>query len=217
MKIITIKGLLIVALFISCTKEKDYFNENNLAPSIYVKKIGNTLYEKNIVDSMKASIGLVEYNIKIEDEHVDLTKVIFQSNFNTSVFTNINDSTFSYKSNIPGEHQLIIQVTDAYNLTENAIVNIIAFENMPPVAKLKYTIQGDELFLDASESYDSDEKFGGRIKKYLFNVSGDLYPDTTGKKTLSVDINQEITLKVRVYDNENAWDETQEIRLGSNK
>jgi hypothetical protein len=213
----TVKGLLMVALFISCNKEGDYFFENNKAPSVYVKKIGSMLYEKNITDSMKASFGIVEYNIKIDDEHADMVKVGFQSNFNISEFTTLNDSTFSYKSNVPGEHQLVICVTDAYNLSQNAIVNIIAFENIPPVAKLEYTMQGDEIFLDASGSYDGDEKFGGSIEKYLFYVCGDLYPDTTtGKKTFAVDINQEITLKVRVYDNENAWDETQEIKLGSN-
>jgi hypothetical protein len=213
---IWIKGLLLVTLLFSCSEQKDYFKENNLSPVISVKKSGSTVYMIEINDSMKASNGVATYLIKIEDETPDQAIKEFHSNFNTSNFDPLNDSIFEYHSNLPGEHQILVTLTDVYGAMATAKINLISFENISPVAMLSYTINGNEITLDASKSYDGDEKFGGGsgIVKYEFCFDGDWMTSSKSKITQGFDPKPGISIKVKVYDQENAWDE-KELTIGS--
>jgi len=209
------EGLSVLALALSCSQDTDYFYENNVAPSIYIHKEGKDYSDVNSIDSMKSSVGFIQYNYKIQDEHPKLVRVFFRSNYNTSEFSHENDSTFIYRSAICGEHQIVLCAQDVYERISRATTSIICFDNMPPVAVLKYKIQGNEILLDGSQSYDRDAKYGGRIKTYQFYLCGDTYRDTIdGKIALGVDINREISIGLKVYDNENAWDETQQVIIG---
>jgi len=215
MKRLIAAGFLILVLALSCMKETDYFYEGNNAPLIQIRSIGRAYGDTHREDSMKSSVGSLQYVYKIQDEHPKLVRVFFRSNYNTSEFSHENDSTFIYRSAICGEHQIVLCAQDVYERISRATTSIICFDNMPPVAVLKYKIQGNEILLDGSQSYDRDAKYGGKIKTYQFYLCGDTYLDTVdGKIALGVDINREVSIGLKVYDNENAWDETQQVIIG---
>ena len=214
---IGIKGLLLAVLLFSCNSENDYFKESNLPPVVTVKKHGGTDFIE-ISDSMKASNGTANYIIKVTDETPEYIVRVYSTNYNTSEFTDINDSLVQYHSNVPGEHQIAINVTDIYGEVATAKINLISFENIHPVAKLKYSINGNEITLDASESYDGDEKFGGGsgVVKYEFSFDGEWLPNPNNRSkiTQGFDPHPGIIVRVRVYDQENAWDEVT-LTIGS--
>jgi len=143
MKRLIAAGFLILVLALSCMKETDYFYEGNNAPLIQIRSIGRAYGDTHREDSMKSSVGSLQYVYKIQDEHPKLVRVFFRSNYNTSEFSHENDSTFIYRSNICGEHQLVVTAQDAYNNTVSTTANIICFDNLPPVAVIKYKIQGN--------------------------------------------------------------------------
>ena len=72
-----------------------------------------------------------------------------------------------------GEYRLSFSVSDTYSETEIKYVSIICFDNLPPIAILKFNAQGNLLKLDGSESYDPDAVYGGGIVQYIFTISNE--------------------------------------------
>jgi hypothetical protein len=87
-----------------------------------------------------------------------------------------NSTLVRYYPNLQGNTKTTFIVTNRIKESDSAFLNLVAFNNLPPVANLKVNFLGQadpyEYELDASGSYDVDANFGGQITQYDFIVNG---------------------------------------------
>ncbi|MEQ9218933.1 MAG: hypothetical protein RLO17_12875 [Cyclobacteriaceae bacterium] len=112
----------------------------------------------------------------------------------------------------PGTHILNFSIVDVFDQEASITLDLYAFENIVPVSRfeiVKPEVQHDplEYMIDASSSYDPDEKFGGGIISYEYSFLG-----KTVKLSMSVIgvIFPEpgtYDIGVRVKDNDGKWSE----------
>jgi hypothetical protein len=83
---------------------------------------------------------------------------------------------FDYYPENYGMHRLGLRAKDNFGLTSSVSVQITAFENLAPVAVVRWTKRGlrDKYHyeLRANESYDRDARFGGRVEEYEYKILG---------------------------------------------
>jgi len=113
-----------------------------------------------------------------------------------------------------GRSEVVFELTDKFGGESTAKLNLYAFENLAPHAMLKYSKIGEhEVELDASESYDTDHRYGGRIRSYHFAIDGIPFetPRPKVRHIFSQKGNHSATLKVK--DNNGAFSQTVEQRI----
>jgi hypothetical protein len=120
--------------------------------------------------------------------------------------------SLSYEPFEPGQHVLEFNVVDEFNLHETLSIELTAFNNIIPIARFSintpdHPVDPLERLIDASESYDQDQKFGGGVVAFEYSFLGKRV--LSEKDKISVifpsSYNYEITL--RVVDADGAWSE----------
>jgi hypothetical protein len=192
--------ILYVIFLISCNDLEDYYQSMNKAPVLDFTDIQNDLLE----DSIKIGNTLnVPYQIKDEEK--------LKISLELDTFCRVVDdgTNLEFTAAHKGIENVTAKVTDSYSLSDSKSIKLTVFDNLPPVAKFSYVItQLDNsyfLTLDASLSYDKDEKFGGAIVSYEFSINN--FTKEQSSPTLKYSINKGAvnTVKVRVKDNNNQW------------
>lgn len=116
---------------------------------------------------------------------------------------------------------ILFKATDDNGKVNKAVLDLNVFDNLKPTANLHIVVKPVErpaensrllsmsegeysCYLDASGSYDQDDRFGGKIVKYHFTINGkDLY---TSEGEIKFNISKGThTVTVSVQDNEGAW------------
>src|SRR5690606_17792682 len=113
-----------------------------------------------------------------------------------------------------GLSTITFELFDKFDAVSKAKLNLYVFDNLKPVAQLSYAKLNEyEVEIDVSSSYDRDQKYGGKIKSYHFNINGTSF--TTPQPKVRHVFPQKGTYIVTLFvtDNSNDISETTEIRI----
>lgn len=118
--------------------------------------------------------------------------------------------SLAYFTDVLTNHILNIKVGDSYGESDAVLINLSVFDNWLPITGLAYQVLGQlspyEVKIDASSSYDPDEKFGGDILEYEYTVDGSYVVNTDMKAINYIfPTNGAHIVKLRVMDNDSAW------------
>ena len=178
MKHFVILQILILVLFSACNTSEDYFAQFNQKPEITVKGIlDNDFYRKEI-DSIKINH---EYHLyyKINNEENEKLKAYVTCD---NIFTyKIDNEKITILSKKKETGKFKIYTKDSFGATDELTIKITCFVNLQPVPILEIEdIPGFkfEKKLNASQSYDTDNEYGGGISLYRFFVNGKEFEKT---------------------------------------
>ena len=220
MKKIKIICFFILVLITSCDKRKDFYEGQNIAPVIEMRKQGAPTFVTALNDSIKKMFPNYNLELKI----VDVETLTLNNSLTTSsdkFFVSNNIGLFTPDTTKLGIHGIVFTTTDKYNVTTNAMATFTVFDNIPPVALFTttHTAVYDPLQynIDASGSFDGDAKFGGQIVKYQFTINTS-YVVTTAFNNINYIFPStgNYTISVRVEDNNGVWSATKQIILNVN-
>lgn len=182
----------IYAIIIGCEENTTQFIEGlNEAPQINL--ISSASDSAVLVDSIKTLIDIKEelnfYEVRltVKDPNENLTGIAYfqlqgigtlLQEGDTIVDRNINlkedELVFEYYPERYGDHVFQLVASDAFGAQNAIIVELTAFENLPPVSILSVERNGAlgkyHFEFDGSESFDRDEKYGGELIEYEFSL-----------------------------------------------
>lgn len=116
---------------------------------------------------------------------------------------------FEYEPLDFGDHIFNIIVADRFNEEANVEIKLVVFENLSPVSIYNSSVIGElskyHYVIDASESFDRDEEYGGRIIVYEYTVEGRLFRIGNDIKYHIFPSAGAYPIRVRVQDNNGVW------------
>lgn len=224
-------NLFVVIILFSCGETKDFLEDLNEGPQINFN--GNTL-EPILKDSIKISpvVSQIKYKIalRVTDRNNNIAEVRYDQLLGTGtlrqddveiISNNITfrkDSAileFDYYPTVFGLHQFSITVKDDFGLSSKAILELTAFDNLPPRAHFTAGKLGQrsryEWKIDARESFDRDAKYGGAVKEYEYTVLGKIYTLLRSDIVIIFPQTGIYSVAVRVKDNDGKWSDKLEI------
>lgn len=193
---------MIALLAFACNGVEDMYEGINRAPviTIYTDKAEGI----EIADSVKVSgtVGFFEFHLglKIEDVNNNIKEVSInkadddkQMLFIQSdsilvdvrlVDHNTDKDSISLSVSVLdfGTHKIDFQIQDDFGRQSVGSLQLVAFENLPPVVESSYEISSvnpNSAQIDLSGSYDQDYQFGGEILIYTFLIEGNEITKTT--------------------------------------
>ena len=186
-------AILFVALCFSCEKREDIITLSNTQPTLQIKGGNswniNSRYSSSLTDSVKINRSYV-YSIKVTDNNETFKwsiNTLFNSRnsiFDRGIYKPFVSfyekegvtQMFKYKTDRQGDNFIKLTAEDYFNSKNDIEFRIVSFPNKQPVARLKVNkvTTGsimNEYILDGSDSFDRDQKYGGRVKKYYFEIT----------------------------------------------
>lgn len=198
-----------ILFFASCDDTSDYWNEINDTPLITLKKYNNGgSYSNNLYDSLKLDFG----NYEIQYNIVDSNKTVISYNYQQGLgIVSINEivKKITIETDSLGVHIINFNATDILNKQGSAILTLEVFNNLSPVCLFDVTNRANhEIFIDASESYDRDSKFGGEIQYYKY-IIGDFETNPIKLNSIYYQFTNagSYQVQVSVQDNNGIWSE----------
>jgi len=207
-----IVGFFGTLLFIfSCNNQKDPFESDNKKPEIKIANSDN-IYKSELTDSIKLGLNY-DLSYKIVDENI--IPVRYQADFGDSIV--IDKQKIVIKNYQEGLEKVYFITKDPYKFEDTATLNLYIFKNLGPVCN--YTVSRPaqyvsvfQISIDASESYDKDQRWGGKIVEYKYKIENNspviaslnkfnYIFATTGSKKITVS----------VKDNEGKWSDEKTI------
>ncbi len=183
---------------------------------------------QTLKDSLKtgqnAQVSSYNFQVKVKSNHPELIEIgtsydVTQGEVvslstieNTAKGANENIYQLEYVPVGIGKKELTIYAVDHFGSRSNIYLDLMVYENLKPVAVMQYkhigSIRPGHFEINAYGSYDQDEKYGGKITKYLFEINGKVIQ--TEKPMIEYIFQEpgqhELILKVR--DNDETWSET---------
>ena len=200
-------GLLIVNLLFSCFPPEDYFDKVNAVPAFTVLSGGDSLKSLTANHKLNASNPYFQFYYSLSDDQDDEIQLVSISK--SGVLENdVANKLIRYYPSEFGFHSFDVVVKDPYGMSDKVHINLDVFDNYKPVAIFDIKVSGNILKIDASNSYDQDSLYGGKIVSYKFTVNGN-----TWERVSSVfyhDILNDIdyyNINLVVKDNDNALSE----------
>ncbi len=175
-------------------------------------------------DSMKLTNSRGQYpvEISIQDRDNNLKSISFEilsgqgSLFQNGIATEeiqldkFENLSISYGPNRTGVHIISFHAEDAFDQSSSNNLELFVFGNFLPIAQfnlVKPEVQHDPLEhqIDASFSYDPDEKFGGGLLEYEFTFLGKIVE--LNKSQIGIIFPEPGTYDIglRVRDNDGEW------------
>lgn len=198
----------------------------NDAPSInfLVTEDGSTVLYDSIKVSLKTGQEFYDFEVSVYDVNENLSRVYYEKvsglgemykDGNLLPTNNIgfedNTIKFSYRPDNAGLHEIRLRVEDTFGQSNGATIQLVAFENLPPVANLRVQklAQKDEFEyrLRADESFDRDSKYGGQIALYEFTINDVIYEMVANEKKHIFPESDVYEIFLRVKDNDGVWSE----------
>lgn len=189
--------LLFISVLFGCDNRDEVINNLNSAPSLFFLTNGNKTI--SIQDSVKISLKSPKRSVSFEADFTDANNNLKSVTYsisqgggtmkqdNKALTGNSFDLSTGkiaaeYDPSQVGENRITIKATDAFNASSQIDLTVYAFSNLDPVASLSVNpvqvLSPYEYMLDASASYDRDQKYGGGIVKYDFYVNNALIDET---------------------------------------
>lgn len=218
-------------LSVSCGETRNFLEDLNESPQI---NFGGNHPDPILKDSIKlsalASQRKYPIALRITDRNNNIAEVRYDQLVGSGMLiqddieiisnnvTFRKDSAllqFDYYPEHLGLHQFSITVKDNFGLSSKAILELTAFENLLPAAHFTARKLGQrsryEWQLDATESFDRDSKYGGKIREYEFSVLGKVYNLLTPEIRIIFPATGIYSVSLRVKDNDNKWSVKVEI------
>lgn len=210
--------IVIVTSIFGCDKRKDFYGEINAAPKIEMRKKGIGSYSTSLNDSIKKMFPDYYLDLRVTDEEMLTLNYSLLTSSDKYVRISENLVKFTPDTTMPGVHSIVFTASDAYEAIGASTAAFVVFDNLAPVALFKTTkiavYDPLEYNLDASASFDRDNKYGGQVIEYEFTIN------TTYKvNTPFNNINYifpsagNYTISVRVKDNNGIWSAVKQVVL----
>jgi len=216
-------------LLCSCDSRMEDIGAMNAPPEIAILTDGWTVSE--LTDSVRipASGDRVFYNLQLvmddPDNNLKQCKVLLDST-KTAVYYNGSPlripSLRTDQRTLPvslsplreGSAEVVFELADKFNGKGTAKLILYAFENLAPEAMIRYDmVNGHEVELDASGSYDRDHRYGGRILSYTFSIDGVPFETHRPKVRHVFPQKGNHAVALKVMDNSGAFSKTVELRI----
>lgn len=216
-------------LFSSCSYENDLFEAYKDSPFLMFNYKGQNF--DLISDSLKVpsnQLGetAIDFELKINDK-ANYLKISYELSQGVGEFY-VNSKPVEKQSSfeIPrgnhsgkyvpeknGKHILKLFLSDLYGNTVTKEINLLVFSNLPPKAQMsvknisqysKYEIE-----IDASASYDLDEKWGGKVQSYIYKIGSYYTLETEEFSTIKhiLPSSGKYVISLQVRDNDNVLSE----------
>lgn len=192
------RNLLIVAcsvIVMSCTNNRyEVFKINNVAPELTLSS-GELASDGVWKTTERIKLGLKTEPVPFELSFSGIDQEGFSLSLNaifdkslTIIFDdgspvefpifveNNQDLSFRVSASQVGAYPIELLLTDELGKTSKAILTVDAFENMEPIAILTkepeaYGIPSPSVYqINANESYDQDQQWGGSIVQYIWKI-----------------------------------------------
>ena len=202
-------------VFASCEERQNIIEEINNPPELSFYSGDEIMEEINFTDSIKLKKGdnLNEYQVKlhVNDDFKNLILNYSTTQGGDFIERYLNDTTMllSYFPKTKGNHAITITAEDNFGELKALNLSLFAFINLPPVAQL--TIVEDKLgdyVFNAANSYDMDERFGGKLLKYRYEIAGEMIELTESFMKFYIDKSGMYQVKLTVIDNNDVASET---------
>ncbi len=202
-----VKGLIIISVLVSgCTDVKDYYYNIDKAPEIKVKVYGEWR-ENNYRDTIKVNKEIeIEYMVTDQDgdgfkADVGLTLETQYSFFYGELK---NEKKYIVGTTTEGLKRFTIVAKDEYGKGGAASLEFVSIKNLPPVAKMDVTVVGErEIEVNAESSYDKDQRFGGGIKYFKYDLNGYKFESYSNRAKYKFSTGGVKVIKVIVVDTDN--------------
>ena len=197
--------ILIIAIsLVSCDSGEDMFKDSDQAPLLSIKGARHDSFGKHQKDSLKLEELYYSLDYKVEDEENIELDVQVDSIFRIE----IKEDKIIIGAIKEGTSNIYITATDSWGKQDKITFKLTCFKNLSPVAALEIEPLSDvrEYKLDASASYDQDQRYGGKVDLYRFFVN-----EKEIEKTFHTEMNYifpstgEYKVAVQVKDNNDQW------------
>jgi hypothetical protein len=225
LSILLLISVSVCLLFNSCKKEEggDTVLGDGAPPVLLLN--GQDVYE----DTIKVSVNpVLDISFTINDDlskhqlsmsKLDGAIVYYEGSVlnNSTIELNSRSSgTLEFRALEPGVHSFFLSLEDENTDAVTVLIEITAIENLEPTAVI-VAEQVDEVAnyhvrIDAGNSFDRDQAWGGAIQAYEFNLV-DIYKVETERSELDYIYPGPGTysLELRVKDNDGRWSDIDKI------
>ena len=231
MRKIVIIALMLGVLSCEDRSTKSFIESLNDPPKI---NFANGVEVPILSDSLKVGIGggrpFYRINLQVTDGNSNLNRVeysqlaglgtLFQDRdtiFDSNIDINADILEFDYYPRTLGLHEFVIEAIDNFEESNSVRVQITAFDNLPPVAKFNVQRIGQlsryQYRIDATESFDRDSRFGGRVSEYEYSVVGKIFKVFDSRLEFIFPDAGVYIVSVRVMDNDRTFSAPVELTI----
>jgi hypothetical protein len=216
--------------FSSCDTTKGFLEDLNDAPQInFMTNAQAVVLNDSIKVGLKSLKSYYTIDLKVTDRNKNIKEVVYNQligigklkqdgidiiSNNISFKPDVSALQFDYYPENYGLHEIGLTVRDNFGLSNDVTVKVTSFKNLKPVAKFRWSKVGSrdplEYKIIAEESFDKDEKYGGKILDYEFKVQGVIIPILPSTQEHITVIFPEVNtyrVELRVRDNDGEWSE----------
>lgn len=183
---------LFLGLFTACDDRYEAIKDFNSPPEILVADQGADDWGHVLLDSVKLSnpaFAYLPFSVQLSDvnQNIKFVSYLLTGHAGELLYRDSlvreylpvpgNKGTYSFRPKVEGNYRLQFVVVDRFGATDTALLRVLAFNNLPPVAHLVVsTIQGKayEYLLDGVGSQDMDGGLGGAVVRYRFEVGAEM-------------------------------------------
>ena len=224
--------VLIASLIMGCDDTEDYFTKQNNDP--FISFTYSPQEDRVILDSVKLSKNGQGYRttMTVNDTEDRLFDVFYESRSGDGYMVSsgrltpstlyptseLRKGTYTYdieyRPDDLGFHELEFIAQDVFLETDTITLQLRVFDNLKPVARLNIrptrVVDRYEYTIDASESFDQDELYGGNIVLYRFNINSKIIELEEPSFRYVFSGENIFELGLRVLDNDGVWSDTYE-------
>lgn len=187
MKIYKLLILLLLTVLTSCETRKDLFHKFNTIPEVYVNEKSRNFENKERSVSLmlrhgEESVVYFDYIDDYTDSGIKVDYSVFSEGVPleyVDVLLDLESRKLIIRDTLPQQtlndkvlkFSVKIFVTDYYNDSGEAVINVIDYDNIPPVPEISAKrIQNMEYQISAASSYDSEDD---KIVAYEYLFDGE--------------------------------------------
>jgi hypothetical protein len=167
-------SLLLVNLMFCCFPPEEYFENVNAVPAFTIISGGDSLKSLTAKHKLSEANSYFQFYYSLSDDQEDEFQMVSISKSGVLENDAANELIRYYPSEY-GFHSFDVVVKDPYGMSDKVHLNLDVFDNYKPVAIFDISVSGTVLKIDASNSYDQDSLYGGKIVSYRFTVNGNTW------------------------------------------
>lgn len=195
-----------IIFLMGCNTQDDYFNSINDQPKLFVINPENVELVNEIKDSLKLKYEKYQLNYQVKDDHEIFMDYDYVAGSGTVQINELSNLIQIFPDTI-GTHKIKIIAFDIFEKNNSVDIVLEVFDNLIPETVFSVDILNDyKIVIDASESYDKDQNFGGKIERYRYKI-GENYDVVHDLPIMNYQFTGagNYKIQVSVQDNDGAW------------